>query len=115
MDDMWFRTRIIYLEIIEEDDIATIQQCLKTLTGVQGLVVHLSKQAISIRYDMSVINYPDLVKVLEKSGFVYKNNFLNKLKKSWITFVDKTAHDNSQQQPKACCNRPPHVHKTKGD
>ena len=111
---MWLRTRTIYLETIEDDDIPTIQQSLKILSGVQDLVVHSPKHAISIRYDMSVINYPDLIKVLEQSGLTYKNNFLNRLKKSWITFVDKTAHDNSQQRPKACCNRPPHAHKTKG-
>ena len=101
------RIRTLQLLTLSETDTPAIQALFANTSGVAQIKVDASTNTLFVQYDMSKISYQQLINRLNEEGFIYKNTLWNHIKKAWIQYVDQIAHDNSQAQPKACCNRPP--------
>jgi len=78
---------------------------LRTQQGVKSVVVE--DHFVFVDYDLMQISEQRIEQEIIASGEKLADYMLEKLRRSWIHYIEDTELENSKITHSACCNRPP--------
>ena len=88
-------------------DVAKIVYVLSSECKVIDIHADVDKQMLSLKYDVSQVQYTHILVVLESAGYGIMHGFLSSIKTAWYEFTETNKRDNANAPPPACCNKPP--------
>lgn len=101
------RRKIKIPSISQPKDIETVNEALSQVSGLQAVMVDLSKQRLEVRYEITETDYQSIERVLEAAGFPPAGGWWARRRSNWFQSMDVTGRANAGARPSACCNKPP--------
>ena len=108
VNDMLLVVRKILLPAMQTDtDVDNIVHLLTADDKIMEIHVNLDKQLLFVKYDVSQIEYSQLLIILDDAAYPTQRGLLATLKTAWYEFIENNKRDNANAPPPACCNKPP--------
>jgi hypothetical protein len=90
-------------------DAGASQQAADVLAALAGVVEAKpasSEKTIRVRYDTAKLQYPALIRALEKAGLLKEASWWERVKLGWYRDQDCVTRDNARAKPSPCCSNP---------
>ena len=86
-----------------------IKKEISNLSGVLEVEANHKTEKVKVKYDILKINLKSIEYKLKKIGYNLRENFLYKLDRGFIHFLEKNEKDNLTGKSSACCSNPEEI------
>ena len=107
------RRRFTLPAMTHEHDAQVIVEHLGRLPGVRGTQADIDRHRLTTVYDVTRMDYRQILDVLEKTGFPVSETWWSRLKKKWFQNLDETGRENANAPEAPCCSNPKGIAPTK--
>lgn len=95
--------------LIEQGDVQTAIEILAGMPGMIEAQVEDSGNRIRVQYDVTKLQYPDLIRTLKSRNLLKELGWWERFKYSSYRFQDKNLRDNAMANPAPCCSNPEEI------
>jgi hypothetical protein len=95
-------------ENLSDEQLDDLSELLSGSNVSKFIVNH---QRLSMKYDVTVIQWPEIFELIKDYGEINRVFCLNRVRNRWYRYVDQNALANATSKSDHCCNKPPVIPK----